>query len=226
MQHGPTPPVTPHHPASPRASSRGAVGENKQDQQLGRQRDRWHPDGCLVSVFVNGNRSELKGGLSFTKMTVGGFLSPVPAADKLAFGGGEHRCPSLWGRGVNQQLKEFRDEGERSQDAALRRMSDQNLPPTPRGGHGRKTEMRPQKSGGRHVRAQPPRSCVACRWLGQGCGVPSHWGRGGLCSARCLYYLPTASPYYETNMTIKQTPMKTGNVWRPGDRREARHRHG
>lgn len=67
---------------------------------------------------------------------------------------------------------------------------------------------------------------MACRWLGQGYGVTSHWGRGGLRSAWCLYYLPTASSYYETHMTIKQTPTKTGNVWRPGDGREARQRHG
>lgn len=87
----------------------------------------------LVSVFVNGNRSEPKGGLSLTKMTVGRFLSPVPAADKLASGGGEHRCPSVWGRGINQQLEMLRDEGEGSQDMALRRMSDQNLPATPVG---------------------------------------------------------------------------------------------
>lgn len=73
-----------------------------------------------MSVLGDEHSPDLKGVLSPTKMTSDGFS--LLSQEQMSWGGGgEHRCPGLWGGG----------KGGGSQDVAVMSTRDQNLPSTP-----------------------------------------------------------------------------------------------
>lgn len=127
-------------PSAPGASlcrSRpGLVPEaNETNRRFGHRETGGTGVGGSVPVRAGRNRAGRPGRrhIPLTVTAVGGCLSPVSAADKLVAGGREHRCPSLRGEEINGESEELSDKGRGSQDVAVMSMTDQNLPPTPRG---------------------------------------------------------------------------------------------